>query len=150
MAGIKEEYEKIMHALNEAREGGYGIVMPTKGELRITEPETVRRGSSYGVRIGAEAEALHIIKTRIAADICPSFGTQEQADEAARAMKAEFDAEPDSLLDTKLFGRSLYELVNDGMHDKLTHMPREARAKMGQTIEKIINEGASGLICILV
>ena len=150
MARIKEEYGKIMNALDEARGGGYGIVMPTKGELRITEPETVRRGSSYGVKIGAEAEALHIIKTRIATDICPSFGTEDQAQEAAKAMKAEFEAEPDALLDMKLFGRSLYELVNDGMHDKLTHMPPEARTKMGQTIEKIINEGASGLICILV
>ena len=147
---IRSEYEKISSALEEAKESGYGIVMPSKEELTVSEPETVRQGSSYGIKIGAEAEALHVIKTRIVTDVCPSFGTEEQAEEVARSMRNEFESEPEGMLDTKLFGRSLYELVNDGMHEKLSHLPGEARAKMCQTIEKIVNEGASGLICILV
>ena len=90
-----------------------------------------------------------MIKTEIKSEICPTFGTKEQCEEVVKNMMTDYEENPSALLETKLFGRSLYELVNDGMYSKLTHLPDESRAKMGQTIEKIVNEGASGLICIL-
>ena len=150
MAKIKTEYDKIKEALADASEKGYGIVMPTADELFLSEPEVVRQGGSYGIRFSAEADSIHMIKTKIKADVCPTFGTEEQSEEVMRAMMREFEDNPKSLLESKLLGRSLYELVNDGMNAKLVHMPDESRTRMGQTIEKIINEGAAGLICIII
>jgi stage IV sporulation protein A len=150
MAKVKAEYDRMKSAIIEARSNGYGIVMPTKGELVLSEPEVVKQNGSYGVKISASAESLHMIKTEIKADICPTFGTEEQANEVVNNMTKEYLDDPTQLLDTEIFGRSVFELVSDGMHAKLAHMPDESRQKMGGTIEKIINEGASGLICILV
>jgi stage IV sporulation protein A len=150
MARIKEEYEKIKDAISDVNEKGYGIVMPTADELMLSEPELVKQGGSYGIKFSAEADSIHMIKTTIRADVCPTFGTEEQSEEVMRTMMREFEENPKALLESKLLGRSLYELVNDGMNSKLLHMPDESRAKMGQTIEKIINEGAAGLICIII
>ena len=149
MAEMRKEYERIKDALYEAKATGYGIVMPTKDELSLSSPEAVKQGNSYGIKLSAEAESIHMIKTSIKADVCPTFGTEEQSEEVIKTLRCEFEDDPKKLLDSKLFGRSLYELVNDGMQAKLMHMPQESREKMGQTIEKIINEGAAGLICIL-
>ncbi len=149
MSRAKEEYEKIKDALEEVKTRGYGIVMPTADELSLSEPELVKQGSGYGIKISAEAESIHMIKTKIRADVCPTFTSEEQSEEVIKHMNAEYDEDPKCLLASKMFGRSLYELVNDDMCAKLTHMPDESRLKMGQTLEKIINEGASGLICIL-
>ncbi|MBE6635941.1 MAG: stage IV sporulation protein A [Ruminococcaceae bacterium] len=150
MARVKRDYDRISEALEAARSVGYGIVMPTPDELSISMPEQVRQGGSYGVKLSAEAESIHMIKTRIRADVCPTFGSQEQSEEVIKTLSADYDQDPKSLLESKMFGRTLYELVGDSMSAKLMHMPEESRLKMGQTIEKIINEGASGLICILV
>ena len=149
MAKAKNEYDKIKDALDEVRMRGYGIVMPTADELLLSEPELVKQGSGYGIKVSAEAESIHMIKTKIRADVCPTFATEEQSEEVIKHMSAEYDEDPKCLLASKMFGRSLYELVNDDMCAKLTHMPDESRQKMSKTLERIINEGASGLICIL-
>ena len=149
MAKAKNEYDKIKDALEEVKLRGYGIVMPTADELSLSEPELVKQGSGYGVKVSAEAESIHMIKTKIRADVCPTFATEEQSEEVIKHMSAEYDEDPKCLLASKMFGRSLYELVNDDMCTKLTHMPDESRQKMSKTLERIINEGASGLICIL-
>ncbi|MBQ3016581.1 MAG: stage IV sporulation protein A [Clostridia bacterium] len=149
MAEAKKEYEKIKDALDEVKTSGYGIVMPSADELMLSEPELVKQGSGYGIKVSAEAESIHMIKTKIRADVCPTFGSEEQSEEVIKHMNAEYDEDPKCLLASKMFGRSLYELVNDDMCAKLTHMPDESRRKMSQTLERIINEGASGLICIL-
>ena len=149
MARAKTEYDKIKDALDEVKTRGYGIVMPTAEELSLSEPELVKQGSGYGVKVSAEAESIHMIKTKIRADVCPTFATEEQSEEVIKHMNAEYDEDPKCLLASKMFGRSLYELVNDDMCAKLTHMPDESRQKMSKTLERIINEGASGLICIL-
>ena len=147
---MKRDYDKIKNALSDVRERGWGIVMPTRDELSITEPELVRQGAQYGIKIGAVAEAIHMVKTYIRTDVCPTVGTEEQTSEIIRQLSADYEGEPTSLLECKTFGKSLSELVFDGMSTKLTHMPDDARTRMGQTIERVINEGASGLICILV
>ena len=149
MAKAKKEYEKVKDALDEVKTRGYGIVMPSPDELSLSEPELVKQGAGYGIKICAEAESIHMIKTRIRADVCPTFTSEEQSEEVIKHMNAEYEEDPKCLLASKMFGRSLYELVNDDMYSKLMHMPDESRMKMGQTLERIINEGASGLICIL-
>ena len=149
MAEAKREYEKVKSALNDVKERGYGIVMPDAEGLKLSEPELIKQGSGYGVKVSAEAESIHMIKTKIRADVCPTFASAEQSEEVIKNMSADYDEDPKQLLESKMFGRSLYELVNDGMHSKLMHMSDESRAKMSQTLERIINEGASGLICIL-
>lgn len=150
MAKTKTEYDKIKDALCDAKSKGYGIVMPSSDELKLSEPEIVKQGGSYGIKFSASAESIHMIRTEIKADVCPTFGTEEQSEEVIKVMSEDYEQDPRSLLESKLLGRSLYELVSDGMNAKLLHMPDESRAKMGQTLEKIINEGASGLICILI
>lgn len=149
MAEAKREYEKVKSALTEVNERGYGIVMPSAEELKLSEPELIKQSGGYGVKVTAEAESIHMIKTKIRADVCPTFASEEQSEEVIKTMNRDYEEDPRQLLESKMFGRSLYELVNDGMHSKLTHMSDESRAKMSQTLERIINEGASGLICIL-
>ncbi len=149
MAEAKREYEKVKDALCDVNERGYGIVMPNADSLRLSEPELIKQAGGFGVKVSAEAESIHMIKTKIRADVCPTFTSAEQSEEVIKTMNADYEEDPRQLLESKLFGRSLYELVNDGMTSKLTHMSDESRAKMSQTLERIINEGASGLICIL-
>ena len=149
MAEAKREYEKVKSALNDVKERGYGIVMPDAEGLKLSEPELIKQSGGYGVKVSAEAESIHMIKTKIRADVCPTFASAEQSEEVIKNMSADYDEDPKQLLESKMFGRSLYELVSDGMHSKLMHMSDESRAKMSQTLERIINEGASGLICIL-
>ena len=149
MSRAKSEYDKIKNALLDVKERGYGIVMPTSDELTLSEPELIKQSGGYGIKVSAEAESIHMIKTKIRADVCPTFSTEEQSEEVIKHMSAEYEEDPKCLLASKMFGRSLSELVSDGMNAKLLHMPDESRQKMSQTLEKIINEGASGLICIL-
>ena len=149
MAEAKREYEKVKSALTEVNERGYGIVMPSAEELKLSEPELIKQSGGYGVKVTAEAESIHMIKTKIRADVCPTFASEEQSEEVIKTMNRDYEEDPRQLLESKMFGRSLYELVNDGMNSKLMHMSDESRAKMSQTLERIINEGASGLICIL-
>ena len=146
----KREYDKIKEALAEVRECGYGIVMPKEGELTLAEPTLVKQGGGYGVKVCAEAETIHLIRAGIRSEVCPALGTEEQAGEVVKQMREEYATDPKNLLETKIFGRSLCDLVSDDMNAKLHHLPPESREKLGHTLEKIINEGARGLVCILV
>lgn len=149
MAKVKRDYDRISDALNDVREKGYGIVMPTADELSVSEPTLVKQGAGYGIKVSAEAESIHMIKASIKTDVCPALGSEEQSEEVIRTMSAECGDDPKRMLESKLFGRTLYDMVNDGMNAKLLHLPDDSRERIGQTLEKIINEGASGLICIL-
>lgn len=149
LSEIKRDYDKIKDALFDARESGYGIVMPSYEEIEISEPQLQKQTAGYGIKVCASAESYHIIRTGLKADICPVVGSQEQSEEVIKSMSSEYEEDPRRLLDTKLFGRSLYDLVNDGMNAKLIHIPDEARGKLSKTLERIMNEGADGLICIL-
>jgi stage IV sporulation protein A len=144
------EYDKLRDALSEVRESGWGVVMPSEGDLEISEPQLVRSGAQWGVRVGACAEAIHLVRTYIRTEVSPAVGTEEQAAQVAKQLTADYESDPASLLESKLFGKSMSDLVSEGIAAKLCHMPQEARQRMGSTIERIINEGASGLICILV
>ena len=146
---IRKRYEKVASALADVEEKGYGIVMPTINELRLEEPTLVKQANGYGVKVTAHADSIHMIKTGIKADLCPVIGSEEQSEEVVKFLVNEFEENPDRVWQYNMFGKSLYDMVSDGMSAKLSHMPDESREKLGETLGKIINEGAGGLICIL-
>ena len=149
MAAIREKYSKIEAALRDVEEKGYGIVMPTIDELKLEEPKLVKQTNGYGVKVTAHADSIHMIKTGIQADLCPVVGTEEQSEEVVKFLAGEFEENPERVWEYNMFGKSLFDMVSDGMHAKLTHMPEESREKLSETLGKIINEGSNGLICIL-
>ncbi len=149
LSRVRRKYRRIEDALTEAEEKGYGIVMPEVGDLQLNKPTIVKQSGGYGVRLSATAPSLHMIRADISTEINPIVGTEEQSEEFVRNILAEFESDPTGLWQSNMFGKSLYELVNDGLNQKLTHMPDEARKKLAETLGRIINEGSNGLICIL-
>lgn len=149
LAEIKRKYDKVAEALNDAEERGYGIVMPDVSELRLEEPEIIRKQNGYGVKLSASAQSIHMIRANIETEINPMVGSEQQSEDLVKYLLHEFEESPASIWESNIFGKSLYELVNEGLHSKLEHMPDDARTKLSETLERIINEGSGGLICIL-
>lgn len=149
LARAKRAYDKIKGALDQVEATGYGIVMPDIDELTLEEPEIVRQGGQYGVRLSASAPSLHIMKATIHTEISPSVGSEQQGEELIRSILQDFENDPGKLWNTNIFGKSLNALVNEGVQAKLLHMPQEARSRLQVTLERIINDGCDGLICIL-
>lgn len=149
LSEIKREYDKYSEAIRSVDQSGYGIVMPDVEDLHLEEPEIVRQSGGYGVRIRAKAPSVHLIKADIETEINPIVGTEQQSEEFIRFLTKEFAEKPEAVWQSNLFGRSLHELVSDGIHTKLHHLPDDARMKFGETLSKIINEGSQGLICII-
>ena len=149
LSEAKRAYDKYAGAIRELDEHGYGIVMPDVDSLKLEEPEIVRQGGGYGVRLRASAPSVHMIRATIETEINPIVGTEQQSEELVKNMLREFEEDPKQIWESNLFGRSLYELVNDGLHAKLAHMPDDARRKLGETLSRVINEGSGGLICII-
>ena len=149
LAEIRDRYMKIEDALLDVEEKGYGIVMPSIKDLKLEEPTLVKQANGYGVKVTAHADSIHMIKTGIKADLCPVIGSEEQSEEVVKFLQGEFEENPDKVWEYNMFGKSLYDMVSDGMNAKLSHMPDESREKLGETLGKIINEGSNGLICIL-
>ena len=150
MAAIRKKYEKIREALEQAEETGYGIVMPEMEEMTLEEPQIIRQSGRYGVRLRASAPSIHLMKAQIETEVSPIVGTERQSEELVSYLLGQFEEEPTKIWDSNIFGTSLYGLVNEGLHNKLLHMPEEARLKLKETVERIINEGCNGLICIIV
>jgi stage IV sporulation protein A len=149
LASVKKKYDKISPALSEVNNHGYGIVMPEIADLRLEEPEIVRQSNGYGVRLKASAPSVHMIKADIETEINPIVGTEQQSEELVKFLLHEFEEDPGKIWESNIFGKTLHELVTEGLHSKLSHMPDDAREKMGETLQRIINEGSSGLICII-
>ncbi len=149
LADVKHEYDKISFALQEVRETGYGIVSPTIDELTLEEPEMVKQGSKFGVRLRASAPSIHMIRADIETEVSPIVGTEKQSEDLVHYLLKEFEVDPKSIWETNIFGKSLHELVNEDLHGKLNRMPEDARFKLQETLQKIINEGSGGLICII-
>jgi len=149
LSETKKEYDRIAAAVDQVNDTGYGIVMPLKEELVLEEPEITREGGGFGVRIRASAPSIHMIRTNIETELNPTIGTEEQSREMMEFMRSEMKEDPERVWSINMFGRSLYDMVNDGMRSKLDHMPPEAREKMGETLTRIICEGANGLLCII-
>lgn len=149
LSKIKREYDRMKTALAEVEASGYGIVMPEAEDMELDVPEIVKKGSSYGVKLRAKADAVHMIKCAIRTEICPMVGDEQQSSDLVEYLMKEYEGSPEKLWQSNIFGKSVYELVNDGLTSKLKRMPDTARIKMRDTIGRIINEGCNGLICII-
>ncbi len=149
LSKAKREYDKIKPALDEVNATGYGIVMPQIDELTLAEPEIVRQGGKYGVRLSASAPSIHLMRADINAEVSPIVGSERQSEELVMYLLKEFEENPKDIWKSNIFGKSLHELINEGLHNKLYRMPTDARMKLQETIERIINEGCGGLICII-
>ncbi|NLJ33742.1 MAG: stage IV sporulation protein A [Firmicutes bacterium] len=145
----KREYDKIADALQDVERTGYGIVQPRLDEMILEEPELVRRGNRFGVRLRASAPSLHMIRADINAEVSPIVGTEKQCAELVQYLSEEFEDNPAKLWQTNIFGKSLHELVKDGIRNKLYRMPENAQEKLQETLQRIVNEGGGGLICII-
>ena len=149
LAVMQAEYQKIEGALHDAEQKGYGIVMPDIDDMTLEEPRIVKQAGGYGVKLRAGAQSIHMIRANISAEVSPMVGSEQQSEDLVKYMLREFEEDPKKIWESHMFGKSLYELVNEGLHAKLEHMPEASRAKIGDTLEKIINEGSNGLICII-
>lgn len=145
----KATFERVSEALSMAEDKGYGIVMPSIEDLRLEEPEIVKQSGGYGVKLCASAQSIHLIRANIETEINPIVGTEQQSEDLIKYLLKEFEEDPGRIWESNVFGKSLYELVNEGLHSKLEHMPEESRTKLSETLERIINEGSGGLICII-
>ena len=150
LAKAKRAYEKIRSAMEQVEATGYGIVMPSIDELSLEQPEIVRQGGRYGVRLEASAPSIHMMKAVIHTELSPIVGTEKQSEDLVQSLLKDFEDDPVRLWESNIFGKSLHELVNDGLQNKLLHMPQEARGRLQETLERVINEGCTGLICILI
>ncbi len=149
LSNTKKKYDKIAYALDEVERKGYGIVTPSIDDLVLEEPEMVKQGSRFGVKLKATAPSLHIIKTNVRTEVSPIVGSEKQSEELVNYLLSGFENDPKKIWDSNIFGRSLHELVNEGLQAKLAKMPEDAQIKLQETLERIVNEGSGGLICII-
>lgn len=150
LAAVKKKYDRISDALEEVEATGYGIVMPSLEEMTLDEPEIIRQSGRYGIRLRAQAPSIHMLKADITTEVSPIVGSERQSEDLVNYLLREFEESPGKIWESNIFGTSLYGLVNEGLHNKLYRMPGDARIKLKETVERIINEGCSGLICIIV
>ena len=149
LSEIKKKYARIEAALTEAWATGYGIVMPDMSDLSLEEPQIIKQSGKYGVKLKASAPSLHLMKADINTVISPIVGSEKQSEDLVQYLMNEFEESPEKIWESNIFGKSLHDLVNEGLHSKLMKMPPEARMKIQETLERIINEGCSGLICFI-
>lgn len=149
LSSAKKKYDKISYALDEVEAKGYGIVTPTIDELVLDEPEMVKQGSRFGVKLRATAPSIHMIKTNVTTEISPIVGSEKQSEDLVNYLLSGFKDDPKKIWESNIFGKSLHELVNEGLQAKLSKMPEDAQLKLQETLERIVNEGSGGLICII-
>lgn len=149
LVAAKHQYDRVAGALREVEQTGYGLVTPAMSEISLRQPELMRQGSRYGVKLRASAPTLHLIRSDIETEIAPILGAQEQSEQFVETLQQQFDQDPDSLWNTNFFGRSLQSLIQEGLSGKLHQMPVEAQEKVQQALTRMLNEGDGGMICIL-
>lgn len=149
LAVVQAEHQKVAAAMEEVRATGYGIVIPEAGELELEQPEIIKQGGRYGVRLRAKAPSIHMIRADIQAEVSPIVGSEKQSEDMLGFLLEEFEGAPEKIWQSNIFGRSFHELINEDLATKLKHMPEDAREKMRLTLERILNEGSGGLICII-
>ncbi len=149
LAEAKKKYDKLAYALHEVEQTGYGIVTPDIDDLHLEEPEIVRHGGRFGIRLRASAPSIHMLRADVETEVSPIVGTEKQSEELVQYLLSEFEVDPKKIWESNLFGKSLHALVNEGLHNKLYRMPEAAQGKLRETLERIINEGSGGLICII-
>ncbi|KNF08717.1 stage IV sporulation protein A [Gottschalkia purinilytica] len=150
LAKAKREFDKIESALIDARVSGYGLVPPSLEELDLAEPEIFKQGNRFGVKLRAMAPSLHLIRADVTTEVSPLIGTEKQSEELVKYLLDEFETDPSKIWESNMFGKSLHDLVKEQLESKLNMLPEDARAKMQKTLQRIVNEGNGGLICIII
>ena len=149
LAKVKAKYDQVADALKEVDETGYGIVVPSIDSLVLEEPEIVRQGGRYGVRLKASAPSIHMIRADIETEVSPIVGSEKQSEEMVNYLLQEFEGDTSKIWQSNIFGKSFYDLVGEDLNAKVKRMPEDARTKLRETLQRIINEGSGGLICII-
>ena len=149
LSEAKKEYDKIAAALHEVKQKGYGVVAPVFEEISLEKPEVFKQGSRYGIRLKAKGESIHLIRADVETEVSPIIGNEEQSREFIDHLIADYEEEPEKIWELNIFGRTLSSMVSDGMQNKIYRMPEDARMKLQETLQKIVNEGSGGLICII-
>ena len=149
MAKMKREYVKVLHAVDAVRQKGYGVVTPERSEIRLDKPEVIRHGNKFGVKIRAESPSIHMIRANIETEISPIVGSEEQAQDLIRFISDSSQSES-GIWETNIFGKSVEQLVNDGITSKLTMIGDESQLKLQETMQKIVNDSNGGMVCIII
>ena len=149
LSGMQKEYEKVKNALSQVRLKGYGIVMPDKSEIELDEPQLIRHGNKYGVKIHAQAPSINLIKAHIETEIAPIVGNEQQAKDLIAYIKENSET-ADGVWETNIFGKSVEQIVEDGMQAKISQMTEDCQTKLQDTLQKIINDSNGGMICIII
>lgn len=150
LSGIKKEYDKVAEALEQVKETGYGVVNPVLADMQLEEPELIKQGGLFGVKLKASAPCLHIIRTDVSAELTPLMGTEKQCADLARYITDKFQENPSQIWSYDIFGKSLQELVQENLQNKLQTLPENTQAKLKETLNRIVNEGSGGIICIII
>jgi stage IV sporulation protein A len=150
LAAKKAEFEKVAYATDQVRAKGYGVVSPLKEEISIEEPEIMKHGSKYGVKIKASAPSIHMIKADILTEVAPIVGSEEQAKDLINYIHTNAKENPDGIWDTNIFGKTIRQLVDDGINSKINKLTDESQLKLQETMQKIINDSNGGIICIII
>lgn len=145
----KREYDKVAEALKMVRTTGYGVASPSLEEMSLDEPELIKQGSRFGVRLKATAPSIHMIRVNVHSEFAPIIGSERQSEELVNYLMRDFETDPLRIWESDIFGRSLNSIVREGIQAKLSMMPENARYKLQETLERIINEGSGGLIAII-
>jgi len=146
LSAVKAEYDKISSALSSVKATGYGVVMPTAEEMKLETPEIVRKGGAFGVKLKAGAPSIHMVRVDIDTEISPMVGDEKQSRDLISYLTGE---SPEKLWESNIFGKSVYDLIREGLNAKLVQMPEDVRGKFRGTLTRIVNEGATGLICLI-
>ena len=149
LSTVKREYDRVYSALRDVKESGYGIVMPSREELRLEEPEIVRQGGRYGVKLKASAPSIHMLMANIETEVSPAVGGERSSEDIISFLLQEFEGDAGKIWESNMFGKSLYDIAGEGLNAKIKKMPEETQAKLQMTLQRIINEGSGGLICII-
>lgn len=149
MGGIKREYDKISAALSDVKRTGYGVVMPTGADMHLEEPEIVRQGGKYAVRLKASAPSLHMIMTNVETEVSPAIGGEQASEEIMSFLLQGYNGDVSKLWESNIFGKSLYDIAGESLSKKLTDMSEATQDKLREAVEKIINDGSKRLICII-
>ena len=150
LASVKREYDKLAPALADEKEHGYGIVMPDRDDLSLEEPEIVKQAGHYGVRLKASAPSIHMIRANIETEVSPAIGGEKSSEEVVSFLLREFEGDVSKIWNSNLFGKSLNDIASEGLTSKIRRMPYDTQQKLQQTLQRIINEGSNGLICIII
>ncbi len=149
MSGVKSEYDRVRDALRDVREKGYGIVYPARDELKLHEPEIVRHGGKYGVRLKASAPSIHMILANIETEVSPAIASEKHSEDIINYLLQEFEGDTGRIWESNIFGKSLYDIAGEGLQAKIKKMPEDAQSKLQESLQRIVNEGSNGLICII-